>query len=207
MATDWEQKELERKERQRAAGQRTRDLRNELYGVLDDKEQAGQRQLDDLGRSIEAEKDEQRAAQTRGLSAKVGDTGFGGGSILAGAQAGKQLGETMSRLEREGRQQKASMMNKLLDEKKENIATKQAEGNESTDYDSVMAEGMKEMEKAVSDTRNPWYAGGDDEEEAERRMRAALASLRSKNSEAADYLEDYWLKEGGPGYKQNHAWG
>ena len=206
MATDWELEQDRVKERQRTAARRGQSLRRDLYDVLGEQELEGQRQLKELDSSIQMEKDEQRAAQTRGLSAKVGDTGFGGGGILAGAQAGKQMGETMSRLEREGRQQKAAMMNKLLDQKKENIATKQAEGDVDTDYDSVIADGMKEMEKAVSDTRNPWYAGGDDEDEAERRMRAALASLRGKNSEAADYLEKYWLKEGGPGHKQNHGY-
>lgn len=199
------QRDQDSRARQQAAGMRTRGLRDEYYGVLDDMERAKSSRLSGLEAEQAKEQDAYFGQVSRALSSKMGDTGFGGGNIMGATQAGKEAGESLVRMKREGREEKARLESDLLKTKKENLETKQAEGDVDTDYDSVIADGTKEMEKAISDTRGPWYEGGNDEEEAERRMRAALAGLRSKNKEAADYLEFYYLNPQGTGYKANHG--
>ena len=184
-----EQIERESRQRQEAAGIRTRKLRDEYLGIGDREVQAGQTALSNFDAETEKQRDAYTGMVTRALSA---------------AQAGMQQGEQLSIMEKAAMERKRTLEADLLSKKKSNIETKQKEGNVDTDYDGVIAEGMKEMTKAISDTRGPWYEGGDDEEEAERRMRVALNTLRSKNKEAADYLEAYFLNPQGEGYRSNH---
>ena len=148
-----EQLERESRQRQEAAGIRTRKLRDEYLGIGDREVQAGETALSNFDAETEKERDAYTGMVTRALSSKVGDTGFGGGNIMAAAQAGMQQGEQLSMMEKAAMERKRALEADLLGKKKSNIETKQKEGNVDTDYDSVIADGMKEMTKAISDTR------------------------------------------------------
>ena len=201
----WDQLQKEAEDRQKAAYEKKLGRRDTMYGIMDQEEAAAQSAYDRLEGQLEEERGDAKSMATRGLSAKVGDTGFGGGGILAGAQAGKEMGEMLGKMRREGAERKYGAQQKVLSTRKENIKTREAEGDRLSDYASVLADGEKELQKAISDTRNPWYEGGDDEEEAERRMRAALAGLMNRNPEAVEFLTAKYLRQGGAGYRQNHA--
>jgi hypothetical protein len=115
-----------------------------------------------------------------------------------------EMGEGLSRMRREGAARGRRLKSEMLGVRRENIKTRQEEGDRDADYATAVADGEKEMIKAISDTRGAWYEGGDDEVEAERRMRAALATIMNKHPEAADFLRNKYLVKGGQGWRANH---
>ena len=190
--------------RQRAAYDKRTGRRDDLYSIMDLEEQGLESDIGRLKSDLEEERSEFGAQSARGLSAKAGDTGFGGGGLLAGAQAGMEMGEGLSRMRREGAERERRLKSDMLGMRKENIKTREQEGDRDSDYATAIADGEKEMIKAISDTRGAWYEGGDDEVEAERRMRAALATLMNKNPEAADFLRNKYLVKDAEGWRANH---
>lgn len=196
------------RERERASAEKSYQdsarRRDELYGIYDqelrDKEAAYERFDEE-----EADRDRELTGTTsRALAGKMSEEGFGGGGIMSAAQTGMELGEKRARRRSEAAKEKRERLSDLRQKRKENIQAKEEGGSRERDYSSAYADGVKELNQHISDTRGAWYVGGDNEKEAERRMRASIAVIRERNPAAADALEASYLTEGGEGWKSNH---
>mgnify|MGYP003135601493 CR=1 FL=1 len=130
------------------------------------------------------------ASQATAMGMQPG-MGAGGGAIAAAGQVGRDA-------EMAGIAKRAQDTDKILSAEQaaaqsaieaEEYAAQQ--GDKDSDYQEAYAEGQTEAEQAIQDAQGFW---DDDEAGAYRKIRAMIARIRVKSPQAADELEEYYLK-------------
>lgn len=130
------------------------------------------------------------ASQATAMGMQPG-MGGGGGAIAAAGQVGRDA-------EMAGIAKKAQDTDKILSA--EQAAAQSAieaqeyaaqQGDAASDYQEAYAQGQTEAEQAIQDAQGFF---DDDEAGAYRTIRAVIARIRVKSPQAADELENYYLK-------------
>tara|TARA_R110000824_G_scaffold102703_2_gene244442 strand:+ start:19660 stop:20292 length:633 start_codon:yes stop_codon:yes gene_type:complete len=128
--------------------------------------------------------------------------GSGGGAMVAAGQVGREaqmagIGQASQDTERIiAAEQVASQKSVEAQE----YAAQQ--GDRDSDYSAAIAEGTTEAEQAIQDSQGFW---DDDEAGAMRKIRAMIARVRVMSPEAANALEDKYLRSGGAGSERIHS--
>ena len=130
------------------------------------------------------------ASQATAMGMQPG-MGAGGGSIAAAGQVGRDAQMAGIAKTEQDTTKIMSAQQAAQDATLGAAEYAAAQGDSGSDYQEAVALGQTEAEQAIQDAQGFW---NDDEEGALRKIRAMIARVRVKSPQAADQLEDYYLK-------------